>query len=123
MSHMKQYLLPVVALAAMLILPAIASAGPLRFAGRVAVRAPVAAARTAAAVTPPYGRYYGYRGYSYPAYGYGYSGYYPAYGYGYRTYSYPAYGYGYSTYYSGPRTYVARPVVPYYAPGPVIYRR
>lgn len=84
----------IVALAAVVVVSAaasVASAGPIRFAGRVAVRTPVAATRAAVVATPPYRRYYRpyYRSYYAP-----------------RTY----YNYGYRTYNARPYT-VARPVI------------
>jgi len=92
------------------IVPEDASAQPVRRAVRAAVRTPVVSARV---VAPPYYRpyrsYYAYRPYYAPSY------------YTYRPYYYQPYAY--RTYYSGPRVYVARPYVPYYAPRPVIYVR
>jgi hypothetical protein len=65
MSHARKWLLGCAVLLTLAVaVPA--EAGLIRFAGRVAVRTPVAAVRTAAAVTPPY-----YRPYYAPTYTYG----------------------------------------------------
>jgi hypothetical protein len=98
MSHAKQWIVGIAAVLVVSVAASVASAGPLRFAGRVAVRTPVAAVRTAAVVTPPYRPYYRpyYRTYYAPrTYYYG--------GYGYRPYYY---NYGYRPYYTA-----ARPVI------------
>lgn len=62
MSHAKQWFVGLTALLVVTVAASVASAGPLRFAGRVAVRTPVAAVRYYA----PY-----YRTYYAPTYSYG----------------------------------------------------
>src|SRR3954467_3945382 len=83
MSHTRQRVLGLAALVAVMLATSVASAGPLRFAGRVAVRAPVVAARAAVVATPPYRPYY--RPYYSPYYRTYAPGYYYN-GYGYRPY-------------------------------------
>jgi hypothetical protein len=71
MPQLKKWLLPVAALGAMALVPIVSEAGPVRFAGRVAARTTVGAARVGVAATPPYRPYYRptYSAYSRPSYG------------------------------------------------------